>query len=156
VLADLGDAHFLAGEDRTQIHFPLFVADATAGRDDRCPVVKRILELAEAAIRSWRPHVIVGGHTHVECLMRPFAVIARDERIEARLLLQEVQCRGLGRFAFQRQMHALVAAILLGMTWLDALDADAQAQPPHRQACEAIERVTAAKRDAVVGANRDR
>jgi hypothetical protein len=30
-------------------------------------------------------------------------------------------------------MHALMTAVLLGMTRLDALDADSQAKPPDRQ-----------------------
>jgi hypothetical protein len=30
-------------------------------------------------------------------------------------------------------MHALVAAVLLGMAWLDALDLDAEAKPPDRE-----------------------
>jgi hypothetical protein len=53
-------------------------------------------------------------------------------------------------------MHALVAAVLLGMTGLNALDPDAEAQPPDGQARQPIERVAAAKRNAVVGADRER
>ena len=45
--------------------------------------------------------------------MRPLLVVALDEAIEARLLLQHVGGGGLGGFLLQRQMHALVAAVLL-------------------------------------------
>ena len=38
-------------------------------------------------------------------------------------------------------MHPLVPAVLLGMAGLDALDLNAQAEPPHRQLAEAVERM---------------
>ena len=47
--------------------------------------------------------------------MRPLVVEALDEGIEAGLLLQDIGGGRLGRFGLQRQMHALVAAVLLGM-----------------------------------------
>src|ERR1700730_7520577 len=46
--------------------------------------------------------------------------------------------------------------ILLRVAWLDALDVDAQAQPPHRQLGESKERVGAGKGGSVIGANRPR
>ncbi len=57
--------------------------------------------------------------------MRAFVVVAVDEVVELGLLLQEVQGRRFGGFLLQGQVHALVAAVLLGMAGLDALDADA-------------------------------
>jgi hypothetical protein len=48
-------------------------------------------------------------------------------------------------------VHALVPAVLLGMSRLDALDLDAQAQPPDRQLAEAVQRMRRGKRDRVVG-----
>jgi hypothetical protein len=65
--------------------------------------------------------------------MGPLAVVLRDERVEARLLLEHVGRRGLGRLAFERQVHALVTPVLLRLARLDALDRDAEAQPPDRE-----------------------
>ena len=62
--------------------------------------------------------------------MRPFGVELADEGIEARLLLQIVAAGWARRLLFQGEMHALVAAVLLRMTWLDALDSDAEPEPP--------------------------
>jgi hypothetical protein len=45
----------------------------------------------------------------------PFLIEARQKVIKGRLLLEQVRGRRLGRFAFERQMHALVPAILLRM-----------------------------------------
>src|SRR5579871_1342573 len=50
-------------------------------------------------------------------------------------------------------MHALVAPVLLRVAWLDAFDADTEAQPPHREFGEAEEGGAAGKRDAIVGAD---
>ena len=50
-------------------------------------------------------------------------------------------------------MHALVAAVLLGMTWLDALDGDAEAEPPDRELGEIEEAAWAGERHAIVGAD---
>ena len=65
--------------------------------------------------------------------MWSLVVVNPDEVIEALLLLQEVEGSGLGGFFLQCQVHALVATVLLGMSGLDALDLDAQAQPPDRE-----------------------
>jgi hypothetical protein len=65
----------------------------------------------------------------------PAVVVALDEGIEAGLLLEHVGGGGLGGFRLQREMHAFVPTILLGMTGLDALDVDAEAQPPRRRVC---------------------
>jgi hypothetical protein len=50
-------------------------------------------------------------------------------------------------------VHALVAAVLLWTAWLDALDGNAKAQPPHRELREVEQRVGAGEGHAVVGAN---
>ena len=56
--------------------------------------------------------------------MGTLVVVNPHELIEAFLLLQEVEGSRLGGFLLERQVHALVAAVLLGMTGLDALQAD--------------------------------
>ena len=52
--------------------------------------------------------------------MRALVAVAVDEVVELGLLLQEVLRRGLGGLFLQGQVHALVAAVLLGMPGLDA------------------------------------
>jgi hypothetical protein len=64
--------------------------------------------------------------------VRAFIVVAFDEVIELRLLLQEVLAGRLGGLELQRPMHAFVAAILLRVARLDALDLDAEPEPPDR------------------------
>ena len=57
--------------------------------------------------------------------MRALVVVLLDEGIEARLLLQQIRHRRLGGLLLEGEMHALVPAVLLGMTGSDALDASA-------------------------------
>jgi hypothetical protein len=88
--------------------------------------------------------------------MGPLLVEGADELIEASLLLEEVLGGGLGGLLLERQMHALMAAVLLRVSGLDALDIDPEPQPPHRQARQTKERVGAGEGSAVIGANRCR
>jgi len=89
-------------------------------------------------------------------LVRPLLIEALDEAIEASLLLQEVlRCRARG-LLLQRQVHALVPTVLLGIAWLDALDRDTQSQPPHRELAQAEEGAEAGEGSTVVGADRKR
>ncbi len=85
--------------------------------------------------------------------MRPFIVELLDERVEAGLLLQAVHAGRTGRLLLQGQVHALVAAVLLGMAGLDALDLDAPAQPPDGELGEAEEAVGAGEENAIIGAD---
>src|SRR5262249_1283214 len=70
---------------------------------------------------------------------------------EAGLLLEHVGGGWLRGFRLQGEMHAFVAAILLGMTRLDALDVDAEAEPADGEFAEAVQRVGGGKGHAVVG-----
>jgi hypothetical protein len=50
-------------------------------------------------------------------------------------------------------MHPFMAPVLLGMAGGDALEPNAQPQPPDRQLAQAVERVRRGKGHAVVGAD---
>jgi hypothetical protein len=69
---------------------------------------------------------------HLPCSISGCAE-AFDEVIELGLLLQKIAAGRLGRFELQGQMRALVAAVLLRMAWPDALNLDAEPQPPDRE-----------------------
>jgi hypothetical protein len=75
-----------------------------------------------------------------------------DEGVEAGLLLQAVGARRPGGFLLQGQVHALVAAVLLRVTGLDAFHRDAQPQPPDREFGQAEQAVATGKKHAVVPA----
>ena len=85
--------------------------------------------------------------------MRPLLVIFVDKGVESGLLLEEVGACGPGRFLFEREVHALVTAILLRPTWLDALDIDTETQPPDRHFGQIVEPVRRCEGNAIVGAN---
>src|SRR5262249_56829659 len=72
---------------------------------------------------------------------------------EVGVRLQDVDAGGLGGLEVEGQMHALVAAVLRRMAWLDGLDLDAEPQPPDRELGEVEEGVRAGKRHAIIGAD---
>jgi len=115
VLVDLLDADFLAGEDGGEVHLLALVADAPASGDGDGLVVERVFELAQTIVGSGRARIALGGAMHVEGLVWPRVVIDVDEMVEAGLLLQEIGACGFSGFLLEREMHALVAAILLRM-----------------------------------------
>jgi hypothetical protein len=59
-----------------------------------------------------------------------------NERVEPLLLLEHVRAGRPRCLALERQVHAFVAAVLLGMTWLDSLVAYAQPTPPDRESAQ--------------------
>ena len=122
---DLLDADLLAGEDGGEVDLPSFVADPPTARDQRGPIMKGILEILQAPIGPGGFFVLLRGHLHLQRLVRPVLVEVADEVVEAGLLDEEVLGSRLGGFLLEREVHALVAAVLLGMAGLDALDVDA-------------------------------
>jgi hypothetical protein len=84
--------------------------------------------------------------------MGPLLVVPVEKRIEPALLLQEIGRRRLGGFSLERQVHALMPAVLFGMAGFDALDVNAQAKPPHREAAQAVEGVRGREGQAVIAA----
>jgi hypothetical protein len=84
--------------------------------------------------------------------MRTLLVEDLHELVEAGLLLEEVGGRFRGLF-FQGEMHAFVAAILLRMARLDALNAKAEAKPPNGKFAEVEQSIGRRKRDAIIAAD---
>jgi hypothetical protein len=96
---------------------------------------------------------VLGRAGHAQRLMRPFGVVAGDEVVELRLLLQEVPACRLGCLQLQSQVHALVTSVLLRVARLDPLDLNAEPQPPHRELREVEQGIGAGEGHAVVGAD---
>ena len=85
--------------------------------------------------------------------MRPFGIELADEDIEAFPLLQAVGARRTGCFLLEGEVHALVTAVLLRMTGLDAFDPDTQSEPPHRELGEVEQGIGTGEGNAIVGAD---
>src|SRR4051794_22339817 len=104
-------------------------ADASAGGHD-VAIVQRVGDVWQPAITSSWTRIQFGGGLHGHRFVRPLGIELAHERIEAALLLEAVHPWRPRGFLFQGQMHALVATVLLRMSGPDALDGDAQSQPP--------------------------
>jgi hypothetical protein len=64
-------------------------------------------------------------------LARPLSVVLGHERIEARLLLEDVGGGRFRGFLLEREVHPLVSAVLRRMSGFGALEVNAESQPPH-------------------------
>jgi DNA-binding transcriptional LysR family regulator len=88
----------------------------------------------------------------VQRLMRALVVVGFNEVIELGLLLQEVFTGRLGGLQLQGQMHTLVPSVLLRIARFDALDRDAEPEPPDRKFGEVEEGIRTSKGNAIIGA----
>ena len=99
-LVDLFDAYSLTRERSAEIYFLFENADPSAVGNQNCPIVERIGEFCDAAIRPRRRYVDVGGVLHIESFMGALVVEFMNEGIELSLLLKEVGTGGPGSFDF--------------------------------------------------------
>ncbi len=127
-----------------------------AGGDQDVAVVPGILQFRQAIVRPWGGGIEFGRASHGECLVGAFGIELAHEGIELGLLLQAVHCWWPSGLLLQGQVHALMAAVLLRTAGLDALDGDAEAQPPDRQAGEIVEAVGTGEGQAIVASDRPR
>src|SRR4030088_2027663 len=88
-------------------------ADAAAGGDEDVAVVQRVCEVGQAGVGSRTRRVDFGRTLHGERLVWPLGVEFLDKVVEAGLLLQAVYSGRSGCFFLQREMHALVAGVLV-------------------------------------------
>ena len=150
---DFLDADGLAGEDLAEIDFFVAQTNAAAACDHDGFVMEGIIDIGQAGVRAWRRLIDFCGTLHIQSFMRALLVEDVHELVEAGLLLEEV---GGGRFRglfFQGEMHAFVAAILLRMARLDALNANAEAKPPDGKFAEVEQSIGRCKRDTIVAAD---
>jgi hypothetical protein len=83
--------------------------------------------------------------------VRTLGVELFEEFVEAGLLLQAVHAGQAGGLLLERQVHALVPAILLRVTGLDALDQDAETKPPDGVLGKVEEGIRAGEGNPVAG-----
>ena len=134
--SDLRHADVLAGKDLTEIDLPPLEADPAARGDHGRPVVKRIVELLEAAIGPRRGRV--AARPAPSC--RAPGAAARGCSGATKASKRACCCSTLAAAGFvasrlQREVHALVPAVLLGMARRDPFDARCRGAATTRPAC---------------------
>src|SRR5438477_8151217 len=112
---------------------------------DQCALMKPLSTsefrfIVEGIVDVWQSLVDACGRLidlrralHVQGLVRTLLVEDLDELVEPSLLLQKIGSRRLGGFSLQGQMHAFMAAVLLGVARLNPLDANTEPEPPDRE-----------------------
>jgi hypothetical protein len=147
------DADGLAGEDRAEVNLFVPQTDAAAISDDNDLVVKGIIDSGQSLVGAGGRLIDLGRALHVQGLVRTFVVEDFDKVVEPGLLLKEVCSGGLGGFFLQGQMHALMAAVLLGMARPDPFNANTQPEPPDREFAQVEQGVGGSERNAVITAD---
>ncbi len=127
--------------------------NSAACGDEDVAIVQGICEFGQAVITARRGRVELGGALHVDGLVWSFLVEFFYELVEAGLLLQAVHAGRPGGLFLEREMHALVTPVLLGISRLDPLDGDAEFQPPDREFGEVEQGIRAGEGHAVVGSD---
>src|SRR5436190_5617334 len=87
-----------------------------------------------------RRFIVMLRWTLSQRFMGALLVVFVSELFKAPLLRGQRTCRWSCRVFFQRAMEALMTPILLRLSGLNALQLDAQAQPPHTQFAQASQR----------------
>ena len=147
------DTDCLTGEDGAEIDLLVPEADASAVGDDDGLVVERVIDIWQALVWTCRGLIDLGRAFHVEGLVRALVVENLRKVIELSLLLEEVGSGGFSGFFLEGEVHALVTAVLLWMAGFDALNADAEPQPPYSELAEVEQGVGGSKRHPVVAAD---
>jgi hypothetical protein len=80
-------------------------------------------------------------------------LVVKRQPAEMDLLLQEIGTGRFGGLQLQGQVHAFVAAVLLRVARFDALDGDAEPEPPDRQPGKIEESIGACEGHPVVRPN---
>jgi hypothetical protein len=153
VVVNFFDADGVAGKDRAEINLFATQTDAAATGDDNDSVVQGIIDIGQSFISATRGLIDLGRAPHAESFVWTFLVEDLDKVIEPGLLLKKVQTGRLGGFFFQREMHAFMAAVLLRMARLDALNANAQPEPPDREFAQIEQGVRGSERHTVIAAD---
>ena len=124
------NADGLAGEDLAEVDFLGAQTDSAATGNHDSLVVEGVVDVGQSLIEASGGLIDFGRILHAEGFVRTVMIKDLDEFVEPGLLLKEVGTGGLGGLFLQGEMHAFVAAILLRVAGLDALDGNTETQPP--------------------------
>jgi len=153
---DLFEADAMLLERGREIEQPGLEANGAGVGDPLHEEVPGIFERGQCAgIRARRRAVERAGRPPAQKLVGPFVVVLLAKPVEGALLGRERRAGRPNRALLQRFVHALVGAVLLWVRRQDALVLNAEAEPPHVERREAVQR-RRSEGDAVVGPHRAR
>ena len=153
-VVDFLESHVLVEQAVADVDPAILPADAAVLADLSDFEVSGVLGLRQAIGETARRGLVeLCGRSALKRLVRPLVVELESEGVKEALLGTGVSGRGPGRLGLEGSVHALVPSVLLGMGGLYQLRADAQADPPDREAREAADGRGGGKRHAVVGAD---
>src|SRR3974390_3247152 len=96
--------------------------------------VRWVVRLGQLGREGTRRRLVEGRRRLLtERLMRAKVVVILSPWVEALLLSCEIDLQRAYRLGFQRSVHPLVAAVLVGPPWGDALRSNPEPNPPDGQ-----------------------
>src|SRR5919106_679508 len=104
-----------------------------------------VVQLRPAGVGPCGGYIDLRRAAHGERLVVALSVEFLDQAIETVLLLATVHAGRACGLLLPRQAHALVAAVLVRVAGLDALEGDAEPQPPHGRLRQVVEPLGLAK-----------
>jgi len=127
-IIDLDQADVLLAQRLADVDPVLVPADPAIAADAPDLIVAEIVQRGQASrIGSWGGVVDRGGRRIDQRLVGPERVVLMAPAIEAALLLPAAGSRWAGALALERQVHALVAPVLMRGAGLGEIGQDAEA-----------------------------